>query len=200
MKTRKIHRVIGMVLILPLVGWLVTGMVFLIKPGYAGAYEQLSPKYYALGERTFPTKPDWFEVRLVKTILGEHLLVKAADGWVHLDPGSLNPMPAPSELNASKLLLDAVSHNPQRYGTIEGMANGVYITSTGIELSLDWQTLSIRQKGRDTALINTLYKIHYLQWLGNKQANTVLGVVGLVGLFLLVFYGAILFFRGRKRV
>lgn len=198
MKSKKIHRFLAMVLLLPLVGWMVTGLVFLVKPGYTGAYEQLAPKFYPLGERVIIAKPEWMQVRMLKTVLGTHLLVYSNDSWLHLNPNNLMPMPEPSATDAKRLLLDAISHNPKRYGTVQSVTEGAYITSTGVELRLDWNTLSIHQKGYDTALINTLYKIHYLQWFGNKQANIAFGVLGLSGLFLLVFYGGLLLLRGRE--
>jgi len=34
--------------------------------------------------------------------------------------------------------------------------------------------------GRDTLLINNLYKVHYLQWLGRPFPDTILGVLGIV--------------------
>ena len=42
MPARLLHKIIGVVLLLPLLGWAATGAIFFIKPGYAGAYEQLA--------------------------------------------------------------------------------------------------------------------------------------------------------------
>ena len=46
MVIRKLHRIAGIVMLLPLIGWAVTGAVFFLKPGYAGAYETLPVKSY----------------------------------------------------------------------------------------------------------------------------------------------------------
>ncbi len=36
--TRRFHRLLGLVLLLPILGWAATGLVFFTKPGYAQAY------------------------------------------------------------------------------------------------------------------------------------------------------------------
>lgn len=188
----------GLILLLPLLGWILTGMVFLIKPGYAAAYEQIRPKLYALeNSNPIPVKNSWLEVRFFRTILGDHLLAKMDGKWQHFNAKSLKLQVPPTAKQEALLLSDAISHNNERYGNIKSGGSGLYITSTGVELSLNWDSLSISQKGHDTQLINTLYKIHYLQWLGHKKANIVLGVMGLLLLTLLVCYGVILYVRRR---
>jgi hypothetical protein len=37
-RTRTAHRLLGLVLLAPLCGWALTGLVFFFKPGYARAY------------------------------------------------------------------------------------------------------------------------------------------------------------------
>jgi hypothetical protein len=75
MTTRSLHRVVGLVMLLPLAGWAITGAVFFLKPGYAGAYELLPVKTYPFETNiAIETDPSWTEARLVKTILGEHCL------------------------------------------------------------------------------------------------------------------------------
>ncbi|WP_372882150.1 PepSY domain-containing protein [Psychromonas sp.] len=199
MNPKKVHNVLGLILLLPLLGWICTGVVFLIKPGYAGAYEQISPKLYEIeaGEIISPQK-SWKEIRFFRTILGKHLLVKVDGEWQQLDSESLELKPRPGKEQEVLLLSDAISHHYERYGSIEKEQGDIYITSTGVELSLNWNTLSISQKGKDTKLIGTLYQIHYLQWFGNKQANTVLGITGLLALSLLVYYGVVSYLRRRK--
>jgi hypothetical protein len=196
---KKIHRVLGLVLVLPLLGWAVTGAVFLIKPGYSGAYEQLTVKLYPI-EIPFSIVPreGWVETRIVRTILGYHLLVNTGSRWEHLDPATVNVKSAPDELDLIKLLEDSVHSDKARYGRIEKFENDKFHTSTGVELTLNWDTLRISQKGKDTKLIDTLYKIHYLQWLGQKQANTIFGIFGLLSLLVLVYFGIVLYLRGRK--
>lgn len=198
MNLTKAHRVLGLILLLPLLGWITTGLVFLIQPGYAGAYEQLSPKLYPLDNSNFITPQNiWTEVRLVQTILGEHLLVRANGQWQHLDPKSQKIQPPPNAEQLALLLSDAISVNTERYGHIDKRAGEFYVTSTDIKLSVNWNTLSIHQEGNDTRLINTLYKIHYLQWLPSSTVNTLVGTFALVLLALLVCFGVIAYLARR---
>ena len=185
-------------MLLPLLGWGLTGVVFLTKPGYAGAYEQLGPKLYPLdrGMQIAPTG-QWTDVRLVKTILGDHLLVKVDDDYRHLDPLSLTPIEPPSTDNLKRLVADAVADKNARYGQITKVVDNVVYTSTGIEISVDWNRLALRQRGRDTDLINLLYKIHYLQWTPSAVANTALGVLGILFLLVLTVLGLNLYLQGR---
>jgi hypothetical protein len=60
---------------------------------------------------------------------------------------------------------------------------------------LDWKRLSLQQHGRDTDRIDRLYKIHYLQWTGEKTVDRILGLAGLVLLLVLTGLGARLAFR-----
>src|SRR5881296_2978528 len=87
MRVRSVHRVIGIILLIPFFGWALTGLVFFIKPGYQGAYEILAPRTYPI-TTPFPigAEPGWQELRYIRTILGDHLLVRTESGWVHLDP------------------------------------------------------------------------------------------------------------------
>ena len=48
MTLRKLHRLVGIVMLLPFVGWAITGAIFFIKPGYGGAYEALAIKTYPI--------------------------------------------------------------------------------------------------------------------------------------------------------
>lgn len=183
MTSRTIHRIIGVVLVLPMVGWAVTGFVFFIKPGYGGAYELLTVKTYPLDRPangpSLASGEMWLEYRVFRTILGEHLLVRTAAGWQHLNPSTLQPMPAPSDEEVRRLVTDAFAANPQRYGTITRVDSGAISTDTGVEITLDWNRVSLQQRGRDTDRIDRLYKVHYLQWTGVTSVDRVLGFVGL---------------------
>jgi hypothetical protein len=196
MKTRSLHRVIGIVMLLPLVGWAVTGAIFFIKPGYSGAYESLAIKTYPLDSHlAIATNPAWREVRYVETILGEHLLVRGADGWQQLDPLSLSVRPAPSEADVRALATDAFTANPVRYGHVTTVTGRSVVTDTGARVTLDWNHLTLSQRGTDTDRIDRLYKIHYLQWTGIETLDRVIGGLGLLLLVILSALGARLFFR-----
>lgn len=195
---RKMHSILGLMLVIPILGWVMTGMIFIFKPGYDEAYQQLTPKFYAIEQYDFTIPSDkWREVRIVKSVLGQHLLVKTEHQWQHLDWVKFLPMPMPSVEEQIRFLTDAISSNRERYGVIEESKEGGYMTSTGVLLSLNWDTLSIYQSGNDTRFINLFYKIHYLQWLGNKKANIALAVIVLSLLLLLITYGLVLYFRRR---
>ena len=195
MKTRALHRIIGLVMLLPLTGWAVTGAVFFLKPGYGDAYELLQVKTYPLEPNiALQADPSWLEVRLVKTILGEHLLARTSNGWLHLDPSNLEPKPEPSIDEVRALVTDAVSANPARYGRISGIEGSTITTDTSVRIELDWTRLALAQRGKDTDRIDLLYKIHYLQWTGVNSLDKVLGALGIILVLVLSGLGARLFF------
>src|SRR5262245_8622916 len=161
MKIRKLHRFIGLVLLLPFLGWVITGFVFFVKPGYAAAYEVLTPKTYPLTE-TFSVQPEstWKEMRFVRTVLVDHLLVKTTDGSIHLDPHTKEQRNRPTDAELRRLLNDAFSINPSRYGEIKSINGDEISTSTGVNITFDWTRLGLQQRGPDTDRIDWLYRIH----------------------------------------
>jgi hypothetical protein len=181
MTARRIHRLIGLVLLLPMFGWAITGLIFFVKPGYDEAYSMLSVKTYPLesGVAVVP-EPEWREFRCIRSILGTHLLVRSDEGWQQLDAATLAVRPPPSGDEMKRLLEDAFTSNPDRYGAITAISELTASTSTGAAVSLDWDRMSLYQRGRDTALIDALYKVHYLQWTGIETVDRVLGVAGLL--------------------
>ncbi len=185
------HRWTGILLLLPLIAWAASGLVFLIQPGYEQAYEQLSVRQYAVNdELSILPQPTWREIRYFQTILGNHLLVREPDGWQHLyaETGETWPLPDASEIGT--LLEDAFSSNPERYGNVISVDGNRIVTDTGVELSLHWPTLSISQRGRDSRWIDRIYSIHYLQWTGVPALDKLLGIFGLGLLIYISFNGA----------
>lgn len=179
-----------MLLMLPMVGWVLTGAIFMLKPGYGDAYAPLSVKTYPI-EAPLTITPDdsWREMKLVRTTLGRHLLISAEESALHLDPDSGAEYLLPSEADLMLLINDAISHNRARYGQVGRISNGVVYTSTGVEITLNWPTLSLQQKGDDTRLINQLYKVHYLQWTPSELLNRFVALLGLGLLFSLTVFG-----------
>ena len=168
-----------------------TGAIFFIKPGYGGAYETLAVKTYPLdGRESIRPQAGWREARVVRSILGTHLLARTEAGWKNLDPESLQPAPIPGDEKMMQLLQDAFTANPDRYGKIVKLVDRTVTTNTGVEVVLDWDALTLQQKGRDTARIDAIYKIHYLQWTGNKTWDKWLGAIGLILLVALTLIGA----------
>ena len=182
-------------MLLPLIGWAVTGAFFFLKPGYSGAYEALPVKSYPFeSEIKVTPDPAWLEVRLVRTILGEHLLARTSRGWLTYDPRTVQLRNDPSTDEIRALVNDAISMNPARYGTIVSIDGSTLMTDTGIRIDLDWNRLALSQRGADTDRIDALYRIHYLQWTGVKPVDQVLGALGLMLVLALSLLGARLFF------
>jgi hypothetical protein len=198
MTTRTLHRIIGLVMLLPLVGWALTAAVFFVKPGYAGAYEQLAVRTYPLDSAPLQLQP-WREARLAKTILGTHLLVRTDSGWRNLDATTQRIAPVPSQDKLRLLFEDAFTANPDRYGHVASQIDATAQTTTGVTVTLDWNRLLLQQRGRDTDRIDLLYRIHYLQWTGQKAIDTLLGVVGLALLVTLAYLGVRLAFARSVR-
>ena len=196
MNVRRPHKLIGLVMLLPFFAWAVTGAIFFIKPGYSGAYELLQPKTYPI-DKTFSITPgsEWREYRCLKTILGDHLLVRTASGWSHLDPQTLQPKQIPSQDDVKRLLNDAFSMNQKRYGQVVTVGEGVAQTNTGVEIKFDWKRLSLQQRGSDTDLLDRFYKIHYLQWTGFELLDRAIGLTGLALIVVLSLFGLRLAFR-----
>lgn len=199
LKSRKLHKILGVILVLPMFGWAITGVVFFIKPGYEGAYETLKLKTYPLSEGVvIPSGHNWTEARVLKSILGKHLLVQEEGKTRHLDLATLENKPLPSQDDLTRLFSDVISQNPQRYGSLIERQGLVAQTSTGIKIELDWDTLRFTQSGLDKKIINTLYKVHYLQWTPWAGVNRVLGLLGLGFVALITIFGVCLLVKGSK--
>lgn len=197
---KKWHKYLGWLMVLPFVAWAITGVFFFIKPGYQDAYASLTVKQYPLQQSYYLAgNPNWQEVRLLRSILGDHLLVKANDKWRQLDPHSLQPVNKPTETQVRNLVNDAISSNPERYGEIATIEGTQITTNTGVRINLNWQQMSLYQQGADTDFINQMYKIHYLQWTGIKAIDKVLGIVGLGLVLLLAGLGVWLSLSQRNR-
>ncbi len=187
---RKFHRVLGLILLLPFFGWALTGLIFFLKPGYKDAYEMLALKTYPLEQKlTLAPDPAWLEIRYLRTVLGEHLLVRTKTGWSQLDPNTMQPQAPPDTAKIKLLLQDACAAHPQRYGNIVSVENNTAKTDTGVEITLDWNRLSLQQKGKDTDRIDLLYRIHYLQWTSISSIDKPLGFIGIVLVMILTMLG-----------
>ena len=125
---------------------------------------------------------------------------------MHIDPATGKPRELPDESAIRRLIEEAIAPERARYGEIAQVTrqagdspSASIETTTGVTIELDWNTLSLQQSGRDTRRIDTLYRIHYLQWTGVKTLDRVLGVIGLASLVALAFLGVRLAFGGRSR-
>ncbi len=187
---QRLHKFVGLTLLLPFLGWIITAFIFYFKPGYDEAYESLQFKTYPLENVVIlPTNPDWLEVRYFRTILGNHLCVRAANGWSQLDPATLESRTHPADEDLKVLLVDAFSSNRERYGSIVSISKDGMITNTGVHITLNWERMSLYQRGADTDLIDLLYRIHYLQWTGIETIDKFLGPLGLLLVLVLSILG-----------
>ena len=186
-------------MVLPMLGWAVTGMVFFIKPGYEDAYEILRLKTYPLDQGfSISTTNTWEELRIVNSILGAHALVKKDGQSYNLDPDSQQPAPLPGKDKLKILFEDVVSHNVERYGSVENIEGSTAHTSTGITIELNWHELRFNQTGPDQAVIDLLYRIHYLQWTPWSVVNQILGIIGLLLLVCLAAFGVRIYLANRE--
>jgi len=196
---KKLHKYLGLFMVLPFMAWAVTGVYFFIKPGYQAAYESLSIKTYPLASNIHLIGDEtWLETRMVRSILGTHLLVKTQAGWQQRDLNTLSIIEAPTKQQVQVLVKDAIAHNQLRYGNITHIDGLNITTDTAVRISLNWSKMSLYQQGKDTDFINNMYKIHYLQWTGVDAIDKVLGVVGLMLVLLLAFLGIRMCFGIRK--
>ncbi len=197
---KKLHQYLGLLMLLPFLAWAITGVFFFIKPGYKAAYESLPIKTYPLAQLPhIDIEKNWSEVRWLRSILGNHLLVKTEESWQQIDYRTLQAAELPGEQQVRLLINDAIQLNRQRYGHIQTI-DGVKINmDSGVEISLNWSQMSLYQSGIDTLLINNMYKIHYLQWTGIQSIDKVLGIVGLGLIVILALLGLSMTFR-RKTI
>jgi hypothetical protein len=56
----------------------------------------------------------------------------------------------------------------------------VATTETGVRVTLDWNRMTLSQRGVDTDRIDWYYRVHYLQWTGVAAVDRVIGGLGLV--------------------
>ena len=195
MITRKQHRLLGGILLLPFIAWSLTGVFFLVRPAYEQAYSVLSPKTYSADQINISAQPEWQEMRLLKTVLGLHLLVKQEGGWQQLDPDSLEVRATPVEADLVSFVEDAISQDTLRYGELLPGESDPFRTSTGVTIAVNWDSLSLYQEGSDTRWIDRIYRIHYLQWTGIAFLDTILGVAGLLLLLLMTVTGSAMLLR-----
>ncbi len=187
---QRLHKFIGLTLFLPFLGWIVTAFIFYFKPGYDEAYASLHFKSYPLETVVIlPANPEWLEVRYFRTILGNHLCVRTAAGWSQRDPVTLESRPQPAEEHLRALLADAFSSNPDRYGSVASISMDTIMTTTGVRVTMNWERMSLSQRGEDTDWIDLMYRVHYLQWTGIEMIDKILGPLGLLLIFTLSLLG-----------
>lgn len=191
----KVHAYLGLVLVLPLFVWAVTGFIFLLKPGYSDAYEQLSlaQSAYSAPIKVAP-QSNWQQLHFIESVLGGHLLVTTNAGeLLQLNPETLRPWPYPTSQQLAQLVSAATMHNRARYGEILEIEQQQHLfhimTTTEVQLTLDWLKMTLQQSGGDTRFLDRLYRMHYLQWSPVPKLNQALLLLALIGLFATCFVG-----------
>ncbi len=196
------HRALGLALAIPCLLWAVTGAVFFVKPGYEEAYAIPRIRTYPLVRGVaVPEGGQWRSVRLVRTVIGDHVLVETVEGSrLQLDPDTLLPLEPPPPDAVTRLVTDALENrnDRSRYGEIASVTGAEVVTTTGVRLQLDWASLTLSQRGLDTDWIDRIYRLHYVQWTGVAWLDRVLGALALSTLVALALLGLVLWRRGRR--
>jgi hypothetical protein len=182
----RVHRACAIALVVPLVVWSITGLLFHLKPGWSRAYDQLD----------VARAP---QLELVDTALGP--LWRTRDALIDTTGRVRSPL---SIDDAKTLALDAISRS--RHRTAYGELRGATIVGDAVRVELDGATVEINrtdarisQRGADTDRIDWLYRVHYLQWTGNATIDRALAVLGLALIWLVFVPGIVLFVRRRSR-
>lgn len=213
-KLKRGHKWIGLTLLLPLLVWTATGLLFALKPGWGPAYEYLSPWSSEQGHASvmslasFASGEGGVDARAIElhaSALGPVFLVERAGGGSALYDATrgsrLDPL---SGERARALVLAAVSRSssPSRYGEIQSEARKSesmhFVFTGGPRVDIDLRNGSIQQSGPDTDRINWYYKLHYMQWTGNASIDRILGFVAIVLVWLLAGAGLLLAWRNRR--
>lgn len=198
---RSTHRIAGAALVLPLVLWIGTGLLFHVKPGWDEAYEPLSAPP--------PGSPPWERVVFSPATLKARGLLDAGPVSLAVHPAGLvaffgrkegrsaavdgtsgEPIPVASEDVARAYALGAIgaSRHAASYGAIsapqaaehrsvltgaEGPAF-LFLTTGGKRVLVDRVTGEVSQSGELNDRIDLLYRIHYLKWTPWKPVNVAL--------------------------
>lgn len=212
--TRRLHRLLGLCLVAPFLLWTATGLLFLLKPGWRGAYEGLDafqetpfdplgvvPLSLAVGKPGESGAA--VHVELGSTALGLVYRIVEPETTRIVDARSGTVL-SPLERDAAvKVAVDAASRSasPQRYGDVveareqEDAVEVVFAGGATVAVGRD--DLSIAQYGADSARIDALYRIHYLQWTGVPAIDRPLALAAIAGTWALAVLGLRLFRRPR---
>lgn len=202
----KAHRWLAIVLVVLLVVWSVTGLLFHLKPGWARAYDMLA------AERGGPMQPsklvalssvgdDIIGLEVIDTALGPLFRVATSQGSSLIDATTGAKKSPLSLADARTLVADAItrSSHASAYGAFESAdlrdAEVVLAYSGGQTIEVRRDDARISQRGGDTDRIDWLYRIHYLQWTGNKTFDRAFAIGGLALIWAVVLPGLVLFVR-----
>jgi hypothetical protein len=210
---RPLHRVLGLVLLIPFLLWTATGLMFLLKPGWTPAYEMLDafqPTALDLGAVLPPAQmlrqagiegaPT--RIELGQTALGPMYRVRLWEGGTALADARSGRLQSPvSEVQAKVIAESAAARASarERYGAVlraRTVSDAVEVEfAGGAVVTVGRSDLSVTQRGPDTDWIDRLYRIHYLQWTGHKGFDRALAISAIAATWVLSIVGALLFLR-----
>ena len=207
----KAHRWLAIVLVTLLVVWSVTGLLFHIKPGWDRAYDQLSVERRdtqlrmeeMTGLQSLGGAPIT-RIELFDTAIGPLYRARTATGTELFDAktGRLRVL---DTSDVRTLVADAVSRSPHKsaYGDVVDVKldgdSGRVTLSGGPVVELGLHDARASQHGPDTDRIDWLYRIHYLQWTGNRSVDRWLAVAGLALIWAVMIPGIVLFVSRLRR-
>jgi hypothetical protein len=223
---RAAHRVAGLALVVPLVLWTVTGLLFHVKPGWNEAYESLA----APPPGPLPWERVVFSPAAVKArgLLdpGPVALAPHPSGLVAyfglregrpaaVDGTSGDAIPLASEDASRAFAVAAISasRHAASYGTVvsagpaehrsalTGAVNPALLfrTSGGKRVLVDRITGEVSQSGDLNERIDLLYRVHYLQWTPWKPVNAGLVLAAMLLVLLAAASGTRLAFTRSPR-
>lgn len=228
-RMRRLHRIVGSLLVLPLVVWIATGVLFHVKHRYDEAYEALAVP----PERA----PDWASARLAPAdvlararvepplVLGVHpsgalaYFARRADAPIAIDATSGAELALAGEADARRWIAAALARSPHaaRHGELVAevapLATNVRSTRTGVadpalvfettgakRITVDRVTGELAQTGALNDFIDATYALHYLQWTPWSAVNVGLVLVALPLVLLLAATGVRLLFAKASAV
>lgn len=208
MSWSRVHRYLALALVVPLIVWSVTGLLFHLKPGWTRAYDMLDAERPLDATQVTPIAnvtaqfPDGVtHLELFGTVIGPLYRVSTANGDALVNAATGAKISPLSESDARALASDAIAHSRLKdgYGEIThaDVRDDVvrFTTAKGPIVEVGRTDARISQHGSDTARIDWLYRIHYLQWTGHKTLDRVLAVAGLALIWLVMIPGLVLAWR-----
>jgi hypothetical protein len=198
-------------MVLPLLIWTASGLLFLVKPGWSGAYEPLTAFQDrpldpgALVAISSLTVAELARVELAATALGPVYRVTDTKGSRVLVDARTGALLSPLTREAAMAVaIDAASRSSaqDRYGAPTSADQDERVISVafagGAVVEVGRNDLSLQQRGPDTDRIDLLYRAHYLQWTGVEALDRTLAVLGIVGTWALAALGVYLLRRSAR--
>ncbi len=192
--------------------WSSTGLLFHLKPGWDRAYDQLSAERRASPLQLAVVAPVGalrashadaaiVRIELFDTALGALYRVTTTEGSELVDATTGRSRPPLDAADARTLASDAITRSAHRdgYGAISDVVLDARVATlrfaSGAVVEVGRRDARISQRGPDTDRIDWLYRIHYLQWTGNRSVDRVLSMLGLAWIWAVMVPGIVLFVR-----